>query len=154
MTKLQRGQKLCPKCDEINASRQRTCKYCQHEFISKNTPIKNEVRDWKNLEVGTYIKIVQGTGPYFIARRDSEEGVAGERICLGSTGVYSVAGLDSNGIHAYGTTRKNGGFCYLYMGPPHISKATGTHMEANRIKRVKRKGERHGKCNRNRINNK
>jgi hypothetical protein len=137
--KLQRGQKLCPHCEEINASRQRVCKYCDREFISKNTPIKGEVKDWQQLEKGTFIKVVQGTGPYYISKRDSEDSRAGERICMGITGVYNVVGVSEKGILAYGASLKNGGFTFIYMGPSTLSTVTGTYLEAHRIKRVKRK---------------
>lgn len=135
--KLNRGQKLCPSCKEINASRQRICKHCGNEFISKNTPIKNEVKNWRELEIGSYIKVVQGTGPYYIASRDSEDGIAGEKICMGSTGVFKVAGIADEGIQAYGASDKDTGYTFLYMGEPKRSKITGTYLEPYRLKHVK-----------------
>ena len=60
--KLKRGQKICKKCNAICAARSRICKECGAAFISKNTPIKNEVKDWKSLEKGDWLKVVQGTG--------------------------------------------------------------------------------------------
>lgn len=135
--KLQRGQKLCKECDTVNAARQRVCKGCGHEFISKNTPISGEVKDWESLEKGTLIKVIQGTGPYFISKRDTEFSFVGERICMGDTGVFKVVGLGKDGIIVYGATRKNSGYSYLYMGPPKKSKNTGTYLEPYRIKYVK-----------------
>jgi hypothetical protein len=131
--KLSRGQKLCPGCNKINASRQRVCKHCDREFISKNTPIKNEILDWKKLERGDYIRIVQGTGPYFLCTRDTDECTTGERLCMGNKGVYKVVGLDRRGIRAVGASHKNGGFVYLYMGEPYCSKETGLYYEPYRL---------------------
>lgn len=143
-TKLQRGQKICPKCKEINASRQYVCKYCKHQFVSKNTPVKNEVKNWKELEIGTYIKVVQGTGPYYISKRDTEDGSAGERICMGNTGVYKVAGFAENGIHAYGASYKDSGYSFLYMGQSKRSKDTGIYYEPHRIKKVNKRRRKNG----------
>ena len=60
--KLRRGQKLCKHCGAVNAARSTKCNTCGKFFISKNTPIKNEVKDWKELEQGQHIKIIQGNG--------------------------------------------------------------------------------------------
>ena len=139
MIKLKRGQKRCTSCKTINPVRIRLCKNCGVNFIRKNTPVKNEVKSWQDLEVGSFIRIVQGTGPYFISDVDSPDGKAGERICLGNTGVYKVMKLDSRGIYAYGASRKNGGFTYLYMGKPYRAKETGTFLEPYRFTQVKRK---------------
>jgi len=137
--KLQRGQKLCPNCNSINAARQRVCKYCSFEFMSKNTPIKNEIKNWKELPKGSYIKVIQGTGPYYLCNKQSEEHNVGDRICLGNIGVYKVISIDSTGLRVYGASPKNAGFTYLYMGEPYQSEITGTFFEPYRIKKVKKR---------------
>ena len=136
--KLKRGQKRCPECQNINAVRQRVCKYCKYPFQCKNSPIVGEVKDWEQLEKGTLIRVVQGTGPYFISKRDSEDGLSGEKICLGYTGVYKVMGIENTGIRVYGATPRNSGYTFLYMGPVDYSEATGTYQEPHRIKFVKK----------------
>lgn len=137
--KLNRGQKKCKKCSKINASRQRVCKYCGYEFKCKNVPIKSEVKNWKELEIGSYIKIIQGTGPYYIPKRDTEESKIGEKICMGDTGVFKVIKLENEGIVAFGATNKNAGYTFLYMGKPKYSETTGIFSEPYRIKKVKQK---------------
>jgi hypothetical protein len=156
--KLKRGQKLCKECNTVNAARQRVCKGCGHEFMSKNTPIHGEVKDWKELQKGTLIKVIQGTGPYFISRRDTDESYRGERICMGDTGVFKVISTDHSGILVYGASRKNSGYSYLYMGVPKKSEITGTYLEPYRIKYVvtpnRRKRNRKSKnANNKRISN-
>ena len=136
--KLKRGQKLCTECGAVNAARQRVCKQCGHQFISKNTPVSGEIKDWKSLKKGTLIKVIQGTGPYFISKKDCDEAFAGEKICMGNTGVYKVVGIDDKGIVAYGASPKNAGFTYLYMGNARVSQTTGTYLEPYRIKFVKK----------------
>lgn len=140
--KLKRGQKLCKKCNSINAARSKKCKYCCNDFISKNIPIKNEITDWRNIELGSYIKVIQGTGPYFICTKDSEDTKMGEKICMGDTGVFKIVGKDQNGLKVNGALNKNAGFSYLYMGLPKKSKNTGIYWEPYRIKKVKFKGKR------------
>ena len=149
---LKRGQKTCPKCKEVNASRQRKCKFCSTIFVAKEIIGKDEVTDWKNLLEGEYIKVIQGTGPYFISVKDSDESQEGERIYMGVTGVYKVAGIDEKGIRVYGTTIKNGGLAFIYMGPKGHSDITGTYLQPYRIKRVKVRE--HAKCNSKRNNRK
>jgi hypothetical protein len=142
--KLKRGQKICKKCNTINACRSRSCKDCANPFISKNIPIKNEITDWRNVELGTYIKVVQGTGPYFVSKKDTEESKIGERVCMGDTGVFRVLGIDKKGLRVHGASGKNSGFSYLYMGTPTVSKTTGINLDPYRIKKIKfknRKGK-------------
>ena len=57
--KLKRGQKLCKSCGAICASRSSFCKTSNKPFISKNTPIKNEIKDWESLEKGVRFKVIQ-----------------------------------------------------------------------------------------------
>ena len=143
-TKLQRGQKLCP-CGGINAARQRVCKFCHERFESKNTPIKNEIKDWQSLEKGAVVKVIQGTGPYFEYQSDSkdDEAKAGDRVCLGNNGVFKVVGLDPEGIKAINT--KTGVFTFLYMGPSYYYDKMGINREPHRIVRHKLPGERRGR---------
>lgn len=139
LPQLKKGQKVCPNCKAVNAARQMICKICQHEFASKNIPTKNQILDWKNLQNGDYIKIVQGSGPYYISRRDSIDGKAGDRICMGSVGVFKVVSVTDQGINTYGAMRKNGGYAFLYMGTPYQSEQTGVYIEPYKIRKVKRR---------------
>ena len=138
-TKLRRGQKRCVKCSEVNASRSRRCVGCNNEFISKNTPIKNEIIEWQLLEKGDEFKVVQGTGPYFICTRDSEEGESGERLYMGARGVFRVVSIHGMGISAYGIGKKNSGFDFIYMGEKSLSTVTGITKSAYRIVKMKKK---------------
>jgi len=113
--KLKRGQKLCNECNGINGARSYTCKHCGHEFKPRGTakvprrprkPKKyEEIQDWRDLKSGDRIKVVGRSGTYYI---NSE----GDRQYLTDAGIYTIAGIDDNGIHAH-----NGGYGYIYMGP-------------------------------------
>lgn len=141
-TKLRRGQKRCTRCDEINAARSRLCSNCNVEFMSKNTPIKNEIKDWTLLERGDEFKIVQGTGPYYICSRDNEEGNIGDKIYMGARGVYKVMSLHNKGVSAYGIGKNNSGFDFIYMGEKSFSPTTGITKTAYRIIKMKKKKRR------------
>ncbi len=107
--KLKRGQKLCPKCDGVNGARQCECKHCGHQMRQRKNRTQ-PVHDWKDLEKGDFIKVFQGTGPYYL---NSE----GERSYLSVPGSYMVLDTDENGIHCHGVGKRNSGMNYVYMGP-------------------------------------
>ena len=141
--KLKRGQKLCKHCGAINAARSSKCNTCGKPFISKNTPIKNEVKDWRALEKGDWLRVVQGTGPYYICSRDSEEGQRGEKIYMGARGVYRVVEVKPTGILVYGIGKKNSGYDFVYMGDEEtICGSTGIVRKAHRIVRSPNKRKR------------
>lgn len=116
-----RGQKLCKQCDEINGVRSANCKKCGAAFSvklkekvekkkkrrKKNKPQVYVVHDWENLIKGQRIKVIGGSGPYFI---DDQ----GMRHYYTDRGYYQVQGVDKQGIHTY--NEKYGGYQFLYMG--------------------------------------
>ena len=141
--KLKRGQKQCKSCGAICASRSSVCKVCKKPFICKNTPVKNEIKDWKSLLKGDTFKVIQGTGPYYICSRDSEEGQRGEKIYMGARGVYRVVEVKPTGILVYGIGKKNSGYDFVYMGDEEtICGSTGIVRKAHRIVRTPNKRKR------------
>tara|TARA_R110002020_G_scaffold360633_5_gene573411 strand:+ start:606 stop:1031 length:426 start_codon:yes stop_codon:yes gene_type:complete len=135
--KLKRGQKLCKSCKVVNAARSRLCKNCGKPFVSKNTPIKNEVKDWKSLERGDSLRVVQGTGPYFVCSMDSEESEVGEKIYMGCKGKYEVVEVVRDGLLCVGTGKKNRGVEFVYMGERSISQITGIIKSPHRIVKLR-----------------
>jgi hypothetical protein len=140
--KLKRGQKQCKSCGAICASRSSFCKTCNKPFISKNTPIKNEIKDWESLEKGVRFKVIQGTGSYFLCKRDSEEGKRGEKIYMGARGVYTVKEIIRDGILACGQSRKNSGIHFIYMGKECYIESTGITRKPHRLVRTGNKRKR------------
>jgi len=115
--KLKRGQKLCTYCNTINGVRSFNCKSCNSPFTMKkkrkNTPALNAARinrnlivDYTTLSKGDKIKVLKGSGPYYIAE-------SGEKQYLGNKGIFVVDSLLSNGIMA---VSKYGSIEFLYMG--------------------------------------
>jgi hypothetical protein len=79
----------------------------------KNTPALNAARinrnlivDYTTLSKGDKIKVLKGSGPYYIAE-------SGEKQYLGNKGIFVVDSLLSNGIMA---VSKYGSIEFLYMG--------------------------------------
>lgn len=134
--KLKRGQKQCQKCFAVNAARSIKCSHCGGTFEIKHSKIKNEIKEWRNLEKGDLFRVVNGTGSYYILTRDCGEGKKGERLSLGLRGVYSVCKVLEDGIAVWGTTNRNSGFDYLYMGEYCFCESTSTHRKAHRITKV------------------
>ena len=111
--KLQRGQKLCKNCEQPNASRQRECKWCGTAFISKNTKLRGEIKEWKMLEKGDCFRVVNGSGPYYTLARDCEDGDAGEKVSMGHRGSYKVDKIFS--------TLSNGSTSFLILPSINLS---------------------------------
>jgi hypothetical protein len=137
--KLKRGQKRCKYCKSINAARQRICIGCKEEFTLKNTPIKNEIKDWKSLQEGDAFRVVNGTGPYYVLSRDCSEGDKGDRIFMGAKGKYIVKGISDCGIHAFSKTARGGYYEFVYMGEDHFSQDLNIYSRAHRIIKIKYK---------------
>ena len=144
--KLKRGQKCCKNCQTINAARQRICIECRKPFQLKNTPIKNEVKDWKDLQKGDMFRVVNGTGPYYVLKRDCGEGQEGEKLFIGSKGKYIVKKIDHNGIQAWSISPP-GSFSheFVYMGKNGYCEELNLHQRAHRIIKIKHRPNKYGK---------
>ena len=135
--KLKRGQKRCKACKHVNAARQRICVKCGKTFQIKNRPIKNEVKDWRSLQPGEAFRVVNGTGPYYVLKRDCGEGRAGDRLFMGAKGKYIVKEISSNGIVAwsisnYGAYR----YEFVYMGTPNYCEKLNIYRQPHRIIKI------------------
>ena len=139
---LKRGQKRCKQCKSINAARQRICIICKTPFQLKNTPIKNEIKDWQNLQKGDTFRVINGTGSYYIIKRDCSEGQVGEKLLIGSKGKYIVKDIEDNGIHAWSLTSPgNSHYEFIYMGQDRFFKEADIHRSAPRIIKFKYKSK-------------
>ena len=144
--KLKRGQKLCKNCQTINAARQRICIECKKPFQLKNTPIKNEIKDWKSLQKGDAFRVINGTGSYYILKRDCSEGQEGDKLFIGSKGKYIVKGIEYNGIRACSIS-PSGSFSheFVYMGKNMFCKELSIHKRAHRIVKIKHRPNKYRK---------
>tara|TARA_R110002012_G_C11651225_1_gene611421 strand:- start:24 stop:404 length:381 start_codon:yes stop_codon:yes gene_type:complete len=126
----------------VNAARSHKCSNCGKFFIRKNTPVKNEVKDWKELQSGQHIKIIQGTGPYYTCSSESDNHNAGEKIYMGCKGKYIVKEVMAKGLLCYGIGKNNTGIDFVYMGDKEVSQSTGIIKAPHRIVRLKAKKRR------------
>ena len=118
MTKNKRGQKLCSKCNTANGVRAYECKSCGTEFKTKKIRkgSKNkQIEDFRTLNKGDRIKVLSRSGNYYYKTN-------GDRHYWTIPGEYIVSSVNldnknhKHGINCYGTTNRNSGYHYLYMG--------------------------------------
>ena len=75
---MPKGQKTCPSCGKTCGCRSLSCPHCDASFgleSKAKKPIpkppkrkrsKVEQVKWNELEQGMFIKVIQGTGPYYL----------------------------------------------------------------------------------------
>lgn len=130
-----RGQKLCPE-GHVNGPRAFYCKVCNHEFsfkanVKKARGGRNGAKvDWKSLEPDDIIKVLCGSGPYYIGR----EG----KVCMGYHGLFKVKHVYGNGLLCYPAENRQGEASFIYMGDEKLSK-TGTTLRSHKIRKVDNK---------------
>ena len=108
-----KGQKVCPECNTVNGARAYQCKVCDYAFPNKHGRIrysKRPVRDWRELKQGDCVRVVGGSGSYYVSPD------TGERTYMSSKGKYKVHTISRDGIVAYGIGKNNTGCEFIYMG--------------------------------------
>jgi len=137
-------QKECPECKSLVHARVSFCRKCKHTFyIKKNVKRDLLAKNWRDLEAGDVIKVITGTGPYFVSK-DRE----GERIMMGEKGKFEVSEIIDNGpkncgIYAhqlYGRENRSHYREWIYMGESYCTDCN-IHKEAHRIKVIKKKSQ-------------
>jgi len=136
--------KVCTHCQERVGVRTKRCPHCKQAFheapkiaeVAKYlAPLSEQVTgrrkrrfktvDWKSLLPGDMIRVIGGSGPYFVLE-DGQNQYTTER------GVYRVISLDKMGINAQGVG-KLCGFHHLYMGP-HIKSPLIDNLYRDKIR--------------------
>lgn len=138
---MPRGLKICPKCGRQTGPRAKNCpnKKCGYKYTFKPSALrkpKGEKIDWRQLQRGDVIKIIMGSGPYWISKYEKDEEGNPLKIPMGYYGKYTVKSIDKEGIHAYPLKAKGSGHCYIYMGKKKIGKS-GTHIRSHKIRKLK-----------------
>jgi len=108
---MSKGRKTCPECGAVTGVRTYYCKECEYAFPMKKRPktVRREVKDWRLLESGEYIRVVGRSGTYYI--KDD-----GEKLYMSDAGVYIVKSVDANGIIVVGANKNVAGINHIYMG--------------------------------------
>lgn len=131
------AKKQCTGCGLSVGVRTKECPECGNKFvIRKRGPRPKEVANWLELKSGDIIKVVTGTGPYFLSKDKP-----GEKIMMGHKGKFEVVELNnlnpkSRGI--IGRQINNGGYRsnvveYIYMGDSYYDESLSTHKEPHKI---------------------
>ena len=113
-----RGIKICKKCGTENGVRAYHCKKCDTAFKMKKMPKGRRgiiVKNWKELKVGDYVRVVGRSGTYYIKE-------SGDKVYFTAAGIYHIKQVHGEGITVIGTGRQSHGFEYLYMGKEKKSK--------------------------------
>lgn len=134
---MPRGQKTCEKCGHMTGPRAFKCPDCGHSFniqkgITKCRRKRNGsvIENWKDLKPGDFIRVLAGSGPYWINDETRE------RESLGYFGLFRIKRVEVNGLGCYPADKKNHGFCFVYMGDTKKSTSKVSYMRAHKIRKV------------------
>lgn len=132
-----RGQKLCEKCGHATGPRSFRCPECDHSFnVQKGVTKRRRKRkgemigNWKELKPGDFIRVLAGSGPYWVNDETKE------RESLGYFGLFKIKRVEIDGLGCYPVDKKNHGFCYIYMGETKPSASGISYKRAHRIRKV------------------
>ena len=134
------ARKECGNCGLSVGVRTKECPDCGYKFlIRKRGPRPKEI-DWAELKPGDTIKVVTGTGPYFLSKDRP-----GEKLMMGHKGVFEVIelyGLDKpKGCGVVGrqiTNRSRSSYReHIYMGESWYNDDLSLHEEPHKILGIK-----------------
>ena len=132
--------KKCSICGSKSHARASKCECGYQFYIPKKELREKQAANWRELKKGDIIKVVAGSGPYFLSKDRP-----GERIMMGEKGKFEVEEIldkDSRccGIYAhqlYGRAGKSHYREWIYMGESYYSEDNSIHKEPHRIKVLK-----------------
>ena len=139
--KRRKPEKKCPECNTANHARSSNCKECNYEFyVRKNIKQELLAANWRNLQPGDIIKVMTGSGPYYLSKDKP-----GEKIMMGQKGKFEVievydGGPRCCGIYAhqlYGRASKSHYREWIYMGESYYVDTYSLNKESHRIKVLK-----------------
>ena len=136
-------QKECPECKSLVHARVSFCRKCKHTFyIKKNVKRELLAKNWRDLEAGDIIKVITGSGPYYLSKDR-----AGEKIMMGQKGKFEVLEIVDVGPRTCGiygrqmvripTHHRE----WIYMGESYYNDTYSTNEEPHRIKVIKKKSQ-------------
>ena len=136
-------QKECPECKSLVHARVSFCRKCKHTFyIKKNVKRELLAKNWRDLEAGDIIKVITGSGPYYLSKDR-----AGEKIMMGQKGKFEVLEIVDVGPRTCGIYGRQ--VCrvpmhhreWIYMGESYFNETYSTNEEPHRIKVIKKKNQ-------------
>ena len=140
--KRKKPEKKCNECGTSSHARSSACKNCGYVFYVKKKELEVQLaKDWRNLQAGDVIKVISGSGPYFLSKDKP-----GEKIMMGQKGKFEVMevyddGPKCCGIYAYqlyGRASKSHYREWIYMGESYYKEDVSLHKEPHRIRVLKK----------------
>jgi len=140
-------QKECPKCKSLVHARVSFCRNCKHTFyIKKNVEQDMLAKNWRDLQAGDVIKVISGSGSYFLSKHNKNPDGSPLKISLGHKGKFEVVqivdqGSKSCGIvgrQLYARERRASVTEFIYMGEAYYNDDMCSHNEPHRIKVIKK----------------
>ena len=102
LKKRKAPQKECPKCKSLVHARVSFCRNCKHTFyIKKNVEQEMLAKNWRDLKAGDIIKVIAGSGPYFLSKHNKNPDGSPLKIMMGHKGRCEV-------VEIYGADDKRG----------------------------------------------
>jgi len=96
-----------------------------------NEPVEQKEPVVGQIEEGDYIRVKNGSGPYFIRN--------GEKVYYTQRGVFKVLAVKEKGLDVVGVGLKSTGYSFLYTGPDEKSPLCSSLVNsAYRIVKVRR----------------
>lgn len=134
------ARKECSGCGNMVGVRTKECSDCGYKFLIRKRGPRPKQIDWTELKKGDTIKVVTGTGPYFLSRERQ-----GEKIMMGHKGMFEVVELSNQGKKSCGIIGRQinrSGYRasvveYIYMGESYYDEALSTHKEPHKIMGIK-----------------
>ena len=130
------AKKSCSGCGNKVGVRTKECPDCGHKFVIKKRGPRPKEIEWTELKTKDIIKVVIGTGPYFLSKDKP-----GERIMLGEKGRFEVVELYDKGPRSRGivgrqvTERGHRANVveFIYMGETYYSDDMCSHNAPHKI---------------------
>jgi DNA-directed RNA polymerase subunit RPC12/RpoP len=131
------AKKECSGCGSMLGVRTKECPDCGHKFLIRKRGPRPKQIDWTELKTGDTIKVVTGTGPYFMSKDR-----AGEKIMMGQKGRFEVVelygagrpkGCGVVGRQTSGKKHRASVIEHIYMGDTYYNDNLNIHEEPHKI---------------------
>tara|TARA_Y100000310_G_scaffold340920_1_gene438347 strand:- start:1893 stop:2390 length:498 start_codon:yes stop_codon:yes gene_type:complete len=140
-------QKECPECKSMVHARVSFCRECNHTFyIKKDVEQDLLAKNWRDLKAGDIIKVITGSGSYFLSKHNKNPDGSPLRIGMGHKGKFEVVEIVDQGSRSCGIVgrqlytrgRRANVTEYIYMGEKYYNEDMIMHNEPHRIKVIKK----------------
>ena len=140
--KRKKPEKKCNECGTLAHARSSVCKNCGYVFYIKKKELEVQLaKDWRDLKRGDVIKVITGSGPYYLSKDNP-----GEKIMMGHKGKFEVLEIIDNGPKRCGIYGRQmvrvpiNHREWIYMGESYYNDTYSMNEEPHRIRVLKKGG--------------